>query len=173
MSELNVNKISHSNGTDAINIDSGGRASFPKAKVPSFHVYRSSNQTLSSGTDAQVAYNANYFLNDWTLNASGDITCGANGAGIYMIHVGGRINTSADNNASMKLLLNGTGNSDGIGSSYCYSEYYQGLDITALMEIAAGDVLRVYMAQNTGSDRTIGNLDYGYHAKCMAYRISV
>jgi hypothetical protein len=170
---LKVNEIQHTGGTSAITIDNGGRAGFPKARVPSFHIYKSDNLTLANSSVTLVSFNASYFTYDWTLNGDGSVTCGANAAGIYQIHASGRINTATDGNASIKLLLNGTTDSSGIGSQYCYTEYYQGLDITTLYEISAGDVLRVYLTHSTGSDRTAGTFDAGYHLKLMAHRISV
>ena len=159
--------------TTAMSIDNSGRATFAKAKTPSFHVYKSDNLTVSHATETQVPFNANYFIYDWTVNGSGDLTCGTGAGGIYMIHCGARINTSADNNVSLKLKLNGTVDAThGVGSQYCYSEYYQGLDITTMLELSAGDVLRMYVYQSSGSDRTAGNFDCGYHLKMMAYRVS-
>ena len=169
---LKVNEIQHTGGTTALTIDSNGRPLLPKAKVPSFHVYKSDNLTLNNGTETLVSFNANYFLNDWTLAADGTLTAGTGAAGIYQLHASGRINTASDGNASIKMKLNGTANSNGIGSQYCYTEYYQGLDITTLFEIAAGDVLRVYLTQSTGSGRTAGTFDSGYHLKCYGYRVA-
>ena len=157
----------------AMSIDSSGRPSFAKAKTPSFHVYKSDNLTVANSTETQVPFNANYFMYDWTLNGSGDLTCGTGAGGIYMIHCGARINTSADGNCALKLKLNGTVDAThGRGSQYCYTEYYQGLDVTTMLELSAGDVLRMYLIQTTGDTRTAGNNDCGFHLKMMAYRVS-
>ena len=173
MSQINVNTIANVSGTSALTVDSSGRATFAKAKTPSFHVYKSDNLTVPDNTQTQVVFNANYFIYDWTLNGSGDMTVGTGAGGIYMIHCGGRINTATDGNASIKLKLNGTDDAThGRGSQYCYSEYYQGLDITTMLELSDGDVLRMYLTQNTGDTRTAGNYDCGYHLKMMAYRVS-
>jgi len=174
MSTLKVGTIQdHANSNTAISIDSSGRATFAKAKTPSFHVYKSDNLTVPSSVVTQVPFNANYFIYDWTLNGSGDMTVGAGAGGIYMIHCGGRINTAADCNVSLSLKLNGTDNvQHGRGSQYCFSEYYQGLDVTTMLELSAGDVLRMYVSQSSGSDRTAGNNDIGFHLKMMAYRVS-
>ena len=168
-----INTIKSDATTTAMSIDGSGRATFAKAKTPSFHVYKSDNLSVPTSQDVQVVFNANYFMYDWTLNGSGDMTVGTGADGIYMIHCGGKINTSADCNVSIKLKLNGTDDgTHGRGSQYCYSEYYQGLDITTMLELSAGDVLRMYVSQSSGSTRTAGNLDSGYHLKMMAYRVS-
>tara|TARA_B100000212_G_scaffold77482_1_gene54939 strand:+ start:1685 stop:2224 length:540 start_codon:yes stop_codon:yes gene_type:complete len=178
MSDLKVNEIKtdtikNQAGTTALSIDTTGRPSFAKAKTPSFHVYKSDNLTVADSVETQVPFNANYFLHDWTVNGSGDLTCGTGAGGIYMIHCSGRINTSADGNVSLKLKLNGTVDAThGRGSQYCYSEYYQGMDITTMLELSDGDVLRMYLTQVTGSSRTAGNNDCGFHLKMMAYRVS-
>lgn len=174
MSTLKVGTIQdHANSNTAISIDSSGRATFAKARVPSFHVYKSDNLTLANVTETQVPFNANYFLNDWTVSGSGDLTCGSGAGGIYMIHCGARINTSGDGNCSLKIKLNGTVDAThGRGSQYCYSEYYQGMDITTMLDLSDGDVLRMYLTQGTGDTRTAGSNDCGFHLKMMAYRVS-
>ena len=173
MSKLSVNTIAHTSGTTAISIDSSGRPSFAKAKTPSFHVYRFDNLSLPDNSETQVPFNANYFLNDWTVSGSGDLTCGSGAGGIYMIHCGARINTGSAGNCSIKLKLNGTADAThGRGSQYCYNEYYQGLDITTILDLSDGDVLRMYLTQMTGDTRTAGNNDCGFHLKMMAYRVS-
>lgn len=166
---IGVETLQHTNGTTAITIDSSGSPLIPNGKVPCFHVYRSDNQTVSTGTDTTVVYNANHFLHNWTLNAStGVVTAGSGAGGIYMLKARGRINTAVDNNTSLKMFLGSTG----IQSAYQYSEYYDQMEIAMLYEISAGDTMHIKIAQNTGADRTIGSFDFGYHNHFFGYRIS-
>ena len=168
-SVLKVDTIQSSGGTTGLTIDSSGRPLVANGKVPCFHVYRSSNQTLSSGTDTTVVYNANHFIHGWTLNTStGVLTAGSGAGGIYMLTCRGRINTSVDSNTSMKMYIGSTA----IQSAYQYSEYYDQMEISTLYEVSAGDTMKVDMAQNTGADRTIGNADNGYHTHFFGCRIS-
>ena len=171
---LKVSEIQDpTNGNSALTIDSGGRPLIPNGKVPCFHVYRSDNQSVSNQTQTVIVYNANFFLHDWTLDTStGILTAGSAAAGIYMLTSRARISTSTDGNTNLKIHLNGSGNSESIESMYQYAEYYDQMTCTTLYEIAAGDNLRSSIYQDTGSSRTTGNFDAGYHTHFFGYRIS-
>jgi hypothetical protein len=172
-SVIKVNEIQNSSGTTALSIDSTGQPTFPKAKVPSFHVYRSANQTVAHGTPTDILFDGNHFLYGWTLDTgTGILTAGADAAGIYQFQATSRANTSSDNNTSMKILLSGSSDSNGIGSQYCYSEYYQGMDINVLYEISSGDTLRMRVSQSTGSDVIFGGFDAGYNVRFHGFRVS-
>ena len=172
-STIKVDTIQNSAGTTGISIDSSGQASIPKAKLPSFHIYRNSYQSVATATETTILFDSNYFLYGWTLDTStGILTAGSDAAGIYSIHAVARANTGVDNNANIKLMLNGTAEANGIGSQYCYSEYYQGLNIDVLYEISAGDTLRLRATQNTGSAVNFGGQDAGNNVRLHGFRIS-
>lgn len=167
---LDVGTIRDASGTTtAMTIDSGGRPLIANGKVPCFHVYRSTTQSLTSGTATTVIFNSNHFLHDWTLNTTtGILTAGSNAAGIYMLKARGRINTATDNNVSLRMALNSTN----IQSAFCYSEYYQQLEVAMLYEVSAGDTMYIEMYHTTGSSESIGGDDQGYHAHFFGHRIS-
>lgn len=168
-SVLKVDNIQNSSGTSAMSIDSGGRPLIPNGKVPCFHVYRSTTQALTSGVQQTIIYDSNHFLHDWTLNTTtGILTASSNAAGIYMLKARGRINTATDNNASLRLAVNSTN----IQSAFCFSEYYQQLEVAMLYEISAGDTVSINMYHTTGSSDTVGGADNGYHAHFFGFRIS-
>lgn len=168
-SVLKVDNIQNSSGTSAISIDSGGRPLIANGKVPCFHVYRAASQSLASGALTTVIYDSNHFLHDWTLDTTtGILTAGSNAGGIYMLKARGRINTGTDNNVSFRMALNGTN----IQSAFCYSEYYQQLEVAMLYEISAGDTMSTNTYHNTGTTETIGGADNGYHAHFFGFRIS-
>ena len=172
-SVLKVDTIQSSGGTTGLTIDSNGRPLIPNGKVPCFHVYRSNNQTISNSTQTTLIYNANFFLHDWTLDTStGILTAGSAAAGIYALTSRARISTSADGDTNLKMHLNGSGNAESIESMYQRAEYYDQMTCTTLYEISAGDNLRCSTYHNTGSDRTTGNFDSGYHTHFFGYRIS-
>lgn len=168
-SVLKVDNIQNSSGTSAISIDSGGRPLIANGKVPCFHVYRSTNQSLSGSTVTTVIYDANHFLHDWTLNTStGVLTAGSNAGGIYMLKARGRINTSTANYASIRIALNGTN----IQSAFLNNEYYDQMEVAMLYEVSAGDTMSVDMYHTASSSQTIGGADQGYHAHFFGFRIS-
>ena len=172
-SVIKVNEIQNISGTTALSIDSSGQPTFAKAKVPSFHVYIANGQTVAHGTPTDILFDSNHFLYGWTLDTStGILTASADAAGVYQLHATSRANTSTDNNTSMKILLSGSSDSNGIGSQYCYSEYYQGMDINVLYEISAGDTLRMRVSQSTGSGVVFGAFDAGYVTRFHGFRVS-
>ena len=166
---LGVETLQHTNGTTAITIDSDGRPLIPNGKVPCFHVYRSTNQSLTGSLVTTVIYDANHFLHDWTLNTStGVLTAGSNAGGIYMLKARGRINTSTAATASIRMALNGTN----IQSAFLNNEYYDQMEVAMLYEVSAGDTMSVDMYHTASSSQTIGGADQGYHAHFFGYRIS-
>ena len=52
MSKLRVKEIAHSNGTQAMTVDSSGRIATPAR--PAFVAYRTSAQSLTAGNDRQI-----------------------------------------------------------------------------------------------------------------------
>jgi hypothetical protein len=167
---LDVGTIRDAAGTNtAMTIDSGGRPLIANGKVPCFHVYRSTSQSLTSGAVTTIIYDSNHFLHDWTLNTTtGVLTAGSNAAGIYMLKARGRINTQTDNFASIKMLLNGTN----IQSAFLNNEYFDQMEVAMLYEISAGDTMSITMYHTSGSADTVGGFDGGYHAHFFGFRIS-
>lgn len=168
-SKLGVQNIAHTNGTNAMTIDSGGRATFPKTKVPSFHVYRTSQVSVANATFYTIPFDANEFIHDWSLNTStGILTCGADSAGIYSLTTQCRLESGSDFNARLSLRLNGTN----IMTSYMRNEYYDKFQVHTLIEISVGDELSVVFRQDSGGAVNSGTVDGGNNNTFFGFRIS-
>lgn len=166
---LKVNNIQNSSGTNAITIDSGGRATFPKTKVPSFHVYRTTGLQVANATFYTIPFDANEFIHDWTLNTStGVLTCGTDASGIYSLTAQCRLETGNDFNARLHLRLNGSD----IMTSYMRNEYYDKFQVHTLVEINSGDELKVIFRQDSGSNVSVGSTDGGNSNTFFGFRIS-
>tara|TARA_Y100001938_G_scaffold140758_1_gene209430 strand:- start:1228 stop:1740 length:513 start_codon:yes stop_codon:yes gene_type:complete len=169
MSEIRVQSLAHTNGTNAINLDGGGRATFPKAKVPSFHVYRTTTNSVADATFYTIPFDANEFIHDWSLNTStGVLTCGTDASGIYLLTAQCRLETGSDFNARCQIRLNGTN----IMTSYMRQEYYDKFHIHSLIEISAADELSVVFRQDSGGSVNVGTTDGGNNNTFLGYRIS-
>ena len=166
---VGLTELQHTNGTNAMTIDSGGRATFPKTKVPSFHVYRTSQVSVANATFYTIPFDANEFIYDWSLNTStGVLTCGTDASGIYSLTAQCRLETGSDFNARLHLRLNTTD----IMTSYMRNEYYDKFQVHTLVEINAGDELIVRFRQDSGGAVNVGTVDGGNNNTFFGYRIS-
>ena len=174
MSDLKVNTvktdaITNQAGTSAINIDDGGRATFPKARVPSFHIFRGTNVSVADSTFFTIPFDQNEFLHDWSLNTStGVLTCGTDAAGIYVLTAQCRMETGSDFNARLQIRLNDSP----IMTSYMRTEYYDKFQVHTLKEISAGNTLSVVFHQASGGAVNVGTTDNGNNNTFFGYRIS-
>ena len=144
-SEIGVQTIQHTNGTDAMTIDSSGRVLLPQLPVASF----SDTRTLNISN--AVLTSSNFYNHEWVnqgnhLNTStGNFTCPVDG--VYRIFV--RF-TSTNNTSNVRLQKNDStineAYSDAVGGNYTVSS-------EAVVDCNAGDTLRIQVA----SLQTAGN----------------
>ena len=168
-STIGVQNIAHTNGTNAMTIDSGGRATFPKARVPSFHIFRGTTVSCANATFFTIPFDQNEFLHDWSLNTStGVLTCGTDAAGIYVLTAQCRLETGDDFNARLQLRLNDSP----IMTSYMRTEYYDKFQVHTLKEISAGNTLSAVFRQDSGGAKNVGTTDNGNSNTFFGYRIS-
>ena len=169
MSTLKVGAIQSTTGNAAMTVDNGGRATFLKTKVPSFHVYRTTGLQVADATFFTIPFDANEFIYDWTLNTStGVLTCGSDASGIYSLTAQCRLETGSDFNARLHLRLNGSD----IMTSYMRNEYYDKFQVHTLVEINAGDELTVRFRQDSGNNVSVGSTDGGNNNTFFGFRIS-
>lgn len=90
-SELGVNTIQHTNGTDALTINSGGIIT--PSQQPIFHVTKSADQTLTDATTTLITFdevtdgsNGGRTINKGGLFANNKLTVTADTVGYYWIY---------------------------------------------------------------------------------------
>lgn len=83
---IKINKLQHTNGTDAITIDTAGRVSLPKNPAFHAHTYSGTDGTRTNGTASTAALTySTVITNDgshWN-NTTGEFTCPV--AGRYFV----------------------------------------------------------------------------------------
>tara|TARA_A100001015_G_scaffold305370_1_gene398015 strand:+ start:1048 stop:1560 length:513 start_codon:yes stop_codon:yes gene_type:complete len=169
MSTLKVGTIQdHANSITALSISNAGVLT--TGVKHAFYMYRNASQTLvHAGGYTLVQFDAQRINegNGVTLGASARYTVPSGGAGMYVLHGHGRLNSGNDGNASLGLYLNGTG----IGTEYTRSHYYDGMNVSVLRSLSAGDYIEMKMSNSTGGNLLIGGIDQGDTTFMWGYRL--
>ena len=159
-SEIGVQTIQHTNGTDAMTIDSSGRVQMPV--VPAWRVGKTSNQDVSSTGDVLITFNEtdtdNCFLQGGVTLSSSLVTVPV--AGVYQVNFVARVDGIGSGYVVARLQKNAvaTGNSD----TYCIvgdgmSTTYDNLTMSDVFKADAGDNFRVLFYANSDNAYTINN----------------
>lgn len=145
-SELGVQTIQHTNGTDALTIDSSGRVLLPQ--VPCCHV----NLTTSNSQDTSnpyTTYATNIKFDSIALNqgscysaSTGEFTCPV--AGIYAADIHLLSNNGATTDPEIKLLHNSTTIHRGYNS---VDSQYVPVRAHALINCDVNDTISVQLTQ--------------------------
>ena len=162
-SEIGVQKIQHTNGTDAMTIDSSGRVLQPA--LPAFFA-------LGTASGYQACTTSNSVISEWSTSGTGYFSHGglthSSGvvtvpvAGIY--EVTGSILTDIDNGEYVLLMI--YQNSDRITLSQMYNESAGGnmkhtATTHAFLNCASGDEITLRQQGGNTSTRWYNNGTYG------------
>ena len=172
---LKVSNIQTSSGSGTITIgQSGETISVPSGATinlssatqtgvgidgPSFRAYQSSSQSISNATNTQVTLDTE----DWDTDsafASNTFTCPSGKAGKYIVVGCVRADTSwaTTNQFNAIIYRNGASNTGGYYSNQVIASKGNSSMSVAIIDLAVGDTVRVYMVHNYGSakDSAIG-----------------
>ena len=147
MSTLKVGTIQDpTNSNTAMTIDSGGRVLQPARPAFSVRNARSTSfrgDNLFGGSDTTVIFDIG---SDFATSGTNDGGFVAPVAGVYSFSVMCFTSNSAQNNASGGYYLQFSKNGSQVGHKiygYAQSQDYNRMDNTQLLQLAAGDVIKV------------------------------
>ena len=159
-SEIGVQTIQHTNGTDAMTIDSSGRVQMPV--VPAWRVGLTSTQTsTTSGSDVLVVFDEsasdNCFLQGSVALSSGIITVPV--AGVYQVNLVCRIDSIGSGYLIAKIKRNNvdSGNSDTYIISGSPSSNYENLTGSDIFKCDANDTFRVTVYSDSDTNWNMNN----------------
>ena len=151
MSKLSVNTIAHTGGTDAMTIDSSGRVLQPAKPAFSVRNARSSSfrgSNLFGGSDTTVIFDIG---SNFATSGTNDGGFVAPVSGVYSFSVMGFQSNDVQNNdsGSFYIALNKNGSEAG-HKVYFYQDGsdYSRFDNTQLLQLVAGDVIKVDVPEN-------------------------
>ena len=143
---LKVNEIQHTGGTSALTMDSSGRVLQPTKPAFAVRNARSSSfrgDNLFAGSDTTVIFDIG---SDFATSGANDGGFVAPVAGVYCFSMMGFTSNSAQNNATGGFYLQFSKNGSQVGHKvygYAAAADYNRFDNTQLLQLAAGDVIKV------------------------------
>ena len=165
---VGLTEIQHQNGTSAMTVNSSGVMT--TGVKHAFYMYRSATQQINHASGFNlIQFDATRINegNGVTTGASARYTVPAGGAGIYVLHARGRLESGTDGNASIAMRLNGTA----IATTYYYHVYYDGMGVDMLRNLSAGDYVDVGMTNSIGVNVNVGGADAGDVLYFHGYRL--
>ena len=153
------NPVAIATGNDGQVLTSTGAGSPPafetlpvgSANTPRFHVYNSSDQSISNTTNTQINFNSEFFDSNGAF-ANSTFTVPSGQAGFYLITM--RYIMSGSFNARMILYLRNN-STDIMGIQNHHETTDGGIILTTVVELAAGSTATARAYQDSGSTRTI------------------
>ena len=159
MSNLLVQNIKHTNGTNALTVDSGGRVSLPNRIAGGFR--HSVSQTISNTTSTVVQLNTTMFNDGLTFDTSNyKITVPVDGIYIVLGSVGYQ---SGADQAHCGIYLNDGATDESKGSpdawvqegDYANSSAQVIVQNHKLLTLTANDYLQLVAYHNSGESKTL------------------
>lgn len=157
-SEIGVQTIQHTNGTDAMTIDSSGRILTPAR--PAFSADLSSNFSTSSVAAKMTGWTENFDTGGVWNN--GDSKFVAPVAGLYQFNYSGLHHAGASGTGNWvraAIRVNGSNILDNLGDAGTYGNY-QRITATIAWELTANDEVEMYAASANSSGYVYGSSSY-------------
>ena len=182
MGTLFVDKLDPQSGTsleigssgDTITIPSGAtitnngtQTGFGEAMTPAFHAYNNADQNISASTLTQVIFNTEIYDTDSAF-ASNQFTVPSGKGGKYFVYFRLGFASSTDFTYQITVQINSSFNADSGFRVNQLNDYYDNHFSGQVLDLSAGDVVRVMIYQGNGTHNISGTEN---RANFGAYRI--
>ena len=146
VNEIKTDTIKNQAGTSALSINSAGVAT--TSVKHAFYMYRNPTQSITHASSFNLIEFNNSRIDEGggvTLGSSAKYTVPVGGAGMYVLHCHGRVETGTDGNITIQMRLNGTA----IATTYHHNGYYDGITVPMLRNLSEGDYVQCYTVSYT------------------------
>ena len=168
VNEIKTDTIKNQAGTSALSINSVGVAT--TSVKHAFYMYRNPTQSITHASSFNLIEFNNSRIDEGggvTLGSSAKYTVPVGGAGMYVLHCHGRVETGTDGNITIQMRLNGTA----IATTYHHNGYYDGITVPMLRNLSEGDYVQCYMSNSIGVTVNVGTQDAGDTLYFFGYRL--
>ena len=168
VNEIKTDTIKNQAGTSALSINSAGVAT--TSVKHAFYMYRNPTQSITHASSFNLIEFNNSRIDEGggvTLGSSAKYTVPVGGAGMYVLHCHGRVETGTDGNITIQMRLNGTA----IATTYHHNGYYDGITVPMLRNLSEGDYVQCYMSNSIGVTVNVGTQDAGDTLYFFGYRL--
>lgn len=127
--------------------------------TPAAAVYRPTTQSVPSGGQAIVSWTSDYDSTPPALNQTSSIGLTCRQSGVYLISAFWPWAANSSNRRSCLLLLNGTTSAQAfVGDAFAASPWDNTHSISHVLRLTSGDVIRMMVNHDTGSNLNGGVL---------------
>ena len=139
-----------------------------ETNTPAWFVKKSAQQSISANTFTDVTYDVEVVDTDSAF-ASNVFTVPSGKGGKYIVFGQCRFDTGADFDGILSIIaVNGTRTL----ASWGANQYYNFINVTGILDLSAGDVVKHVCSQDSGSTRNLGYADQGTVTFFGGFRIT-
>jgi len=139
-----------------------------ETNTPAWFVKKSTQQSISNNTFTDVTYDVEVVDTDSAF-ASNVFTVPSGLGGKYIVFGQCRFDTGADFDGILSIIaVNGTRTLASWGTNH----YYNFINITGILDLSAGDVVKHVCSQDSGSSKNLGSSDQGAVTFFGGFRIT-
>ena len=167
---LKVDKYQDFNGNDIMTSDGSGNITINNSALkntPAWFVKKSAVQSISANTFTDVTYDVEVVDTDNAF-ASNVFTVPSGQGGKYLVFGQCRFETNVDFDGILSIIaVNGTRTL----ASWGANQYYNFVNITGILDLSAGDVVKHVCLQDSGGALNLGYADQGTVTFFGGYKI--
>jgi len=160
---IKANQLQDFGGNSILTSDGAGNVT-PNASgiknTPAFLAYKSSDQTISSGSDTKITFDTELFDTDNVFSSSTfTVPSGKNGK--YFIYSQVQQDTGSGATLIISVFVNGSEIFAKRTTSDAATR--KSPDVSVVVDLSVSDTVEIYMYQNSGSSRTIDSANKRTH----------